>query len=552
MRKRLGDLMVDAGVLSQAQLEEALKLQKETKSRIGDVLISRGFITEKQLIEVLEFQLGIPHVQLYKYKIDPTLTQMISENMARRYMAIPIRKEDNKLVVAMADPLDYIAIDDLRMSTGFQIKPVIAIKDELQRAIQRYYGMQESVDRLIQQGQTFEEDAIEDDQRSEDAPIIRMVNQMIDQAVQLGASDIHLDPQGDDIRIRFRLDGVLRTERTLPKNMLSLITSRLKIMAQLNIAEKRLPQDGRLQLEHGYHVIDLRISTLPTVYGEKVVIRILDTSQAVNQISRLGFSTDNERAYRRLITHSYGLVLITGPTGSGKTSTLYSAINELDKEQMNIITLEDPVEYQIDGINQVQVLPQAGLTFAKGLRSILRQDPDIIMVGEIRDSETADMAVRAALTGHLVFSTLHTNDSIGAITRLMHMEVEPFLVSSATMGVVAQRLVRRICPDCSVEVKLSEAEQELLDRKEIQPIRILKGTGCGRCNLTGYRGRLAIQEVLTMDDNIRNFVVERRPEPVIRQYAMEKGFVSLLDDGLHKAAQGLTSVTEVLRVAAES
>lgn len=544
--------MVDAGVLSQIHLEEALKLQKETKSRLGDVLISRGFITEQQLIEVLEFQLGIPHVQLFKYKIDPTIAQMISEAMAKRYMVIPIRKEDQKLVVAMADPLDYIAIDDLRMSTGFQIKPVIAVKDELQRAIQRYYGMQESVERLIQQGQTFEEDELEDDDRTEDAPIIRMVNQMIEQAVQLGASDIHVDPQGEDIRIRFRLDGVLRTERTLPKNMLGLITSRLKIMAQLNIAEKRLPQDGRIQIENGYYVIDLRISTLPTVYGEKVVIRILDTSKSVNQISRLGFLTNNEIAFRRMIAHSYGLVLITGPTGSGKSSTLYSAIGELDKEQMNIVTLEDPVEYQINGINQVQVLPQAGLTFAKGLRSILRQDPDVIMVGEIRDTETADMAVRAALTGHLVFSTLHTNDSVGAITRLIHMEVEPFLVSSATVGVVAQRLVRRVCPDCTIEVRLTDSEQDLLSKREIRADRIVKGTGCGRCNLTGYRGRMAIQEVFVIDEKVRNFIVERRPEPVIRQYAIENGLVPLLDDGLHKAALGLTTVTEVLRVAMDS
>jgi type IV pilus assembly protein PilB len=553
MRKRIGDLMVDAGVISEAQLKEALKFQKETKSRIGDLLISQGFITEQQLIEVLEFQLGIPHIQLYKYKIDATITQIITENMAKRYMAIPLRKEGNKLIVAMSDPLDYIAIDDLRMSTGFQIDPVIATKDELQRAIQRYYGMSESVERLMQQGQNLDDpDAEEEQLRTEDAPIIRMVNQMIEQAVQLGASDIHVDPQSDDIRIRFRVDGVLRTERTLPKSTLGIIISRLKIMAQLNIAERRLPQDGRLQLEHGYHIIDLRISILPTVYGEKVVIRILDTSQAVNQLTRLGFTSENEQAFRRMIQHNNGLVLITGPTGSGKTSTLYSALNEIDKEQMNIITLEDPVEYQIDGVNQVQVLPQAGLTFAKGLRSILRQDPDVLMVGEIRDTETADMAVRAALTGHLVFSTLHTNDSIGAITRLIHMEVEPFLVSSATVGVVAQRLIRRVCPDCAEEYLPSDAEQELLLKRGIRAQRWLKGIGCGRCNLTGYRGRLAIQEVLRIDENIRNFIVERRPEPIIRQYAIENGMITLLDDGLQKAAQGLTTVTEVLRVAVES
>lgn len=551
MRKRIGDLLVDAGVISSEQLTEALVYQKETKMRLGDVLISRGYLTEHQLIQVLEFQLGIPHVQLNKFKIDPEVTRLISENMAKRYMALPIRKDGNKLIVAMSDPLDYFTIDDLRMSTGFQIEAVIATKDDLTHAIQRYYGLQESVDQVIQQRTGIDQVEAVPQDSAEDAPIIRMVNQMLEQAIRLRASDIHIDPQSDDVRIRFRVDGILRTERMVPRTMLGVITSRLKIMAQMNIAERRLPQDGRLQLVFDSRIIDLRIATLPTVFGEKVVIRILDTSQAVNRISKLGFSEKNEALFRRMIRSQHGMVLITGPTGSGKTSTLYAALNEIDKDQMNVITVEDPVEYQVDGINQVQVNPQTGLTFAKGLRSILRQDPDVILVGEIRDSETADMAVRAALTGHLVLSTLHTNDALGAVTRLIHMDIEPFLVASSIVGVVAQRLVRRVCQDCLMPASLSEAEKQLLSDRELSTDHVVRGRGCGLCNQTGYRGRLAIHEVVSIDDRMRQFIAERRPETFIRDYAMEQGMISLLDDGLYKASLGWTSITEILRVAAE-
>lgn len=548
--KRLGDLLVDTGIITQAQLKEALFLQKSSDSRLGDVLIEKGWISENQLIEVLEFQLGIPHVHLYKSKIDPAVTHLITENIAKRYMVLPLYEEGSQLVVAMADPLDYVAIDDLRMRTGYLIRPVITSKEEINMTIQRVYGLQESVERVIQKGpQIVSKEELVRSDRSEDGPIIQMVNQMIGQAIQWNASDIHVDPSENHVRIRYRVDGVLRTEQTMPISMHSLIVSRLKIMAQLNIAERRLPQDGRLEIKQGMRKVDLRIATLPTVHGEKAVIRILDPDQSVNRMDKLGFTTSNEQLFKKIIQRSHGLMLVTGPTGSGKTSTLYSAIHEFNTEQMNLVTLEDPVEYQIDGVNQVQVFPQAGLTFAQGLRSVLRQDPDVIMVGEIRDADTADMAVRAALTGHLVLSTLHTNDAVGAIIRLIHMGVEPFLVASAAVGVVAQRLVRKICPDCREQVPLTGYEQELFIQRGIPLQLMTKGKGCGRCNLTGYRGRLAIQEVLYIDDRIRTFIIDRKPEPFIRQYAMENGMVSLIEDGLAKAAKGWTTASEVIRVA---
>lgn len=544
--KRIGDLLVETGLITQDQLEEALVTQRDTKKKMGDTLIHMGYITEQQLIEVLEFQLGVPHVSLYKYNIDRTIVNIIPEKLAFQYQVIPIKKHDNKLTVAMADPLDYYAIDDLRMTTGFLIEPVIASKDELSTLINRYYGIQETVNEIMQH--LPKEETNDEQLESEEAPVSKMVNQIIRNAVMQQASDIHFDPLENEFRVRFRVDGVLRTEQALSKHMQGIISARIKIMSKLNIAEKRLPQDGRFKMEVDYRTIDVRVSTLPTVFGEKIVLRILDLSQSIKQIEQLGFLGDKAQQFRKMFQKAYGLILVSGPTGSGKTSSLYAALNELNKENVNIITLEDPVEYQLHGINQIQVNDKIGLTFAKGLRSILRQDPNIIMVGEIRDTETAEMAIRSALTGHLVLSTIHTNDSISSITRLIDMGIEPFLVSSSLSGVVGQRLVRKICTNCIEDYTPSIEEKLLLNKYNIDAPKLKRGRGCSKCNKTGYKGRIAIQELLILDDSIKQMIIEKQPDSVYHKHLKANGFTTMLEDGLEKVKLGITTVTEVISV----
>lgn len=547
VRKRIGDLLIDAGLITDAQLQEALQIQKTGKEKLGDVFLNMGFITEQQLIEALEFQLGIPHVQLHRYKIDQSLLGIIPERLAKMYRVLPLKKDGNKLMVAMVDPLDYYAIDDLRMSTGFVIEPAIASKDEVLRAINRYYGIQGSVDEIMQSLSTQEVHVDDQIILDEDSPIVRVVNQIITQAVTLRASDIHLDPTADGLRVRYRIDGVMRTERMFPKHMQAVIPARLKILASLNIAERRIPQDGRFHLEVDLRTIDVRVSTLPTVHGEKIVLRVLDVSNAVNDVDKLGFDADNLEQFLRLLRHTHGIVLLTGPTGSGKTSTLYGALHRLNTDDVNIITIEDPIEYQLDGINQVQVNAATGLTFATGLRAVLRQDPNVIMVGEIRDAETAQIAVRAALTGHLVFSTLHTNDAVATITRLIDMGVEPFLVASAVVGVVGQRLVRKVCPECAQPNVPSEGEREMLVARGLPTTALRMGSGCGHCNRTGYRGRVAIHEVLRMDEDLRRLIMQKRPDSEYRAHATARGMKAMLDDGLTKVARGITTCSEVFK-----
>nr|WP_187434467.1 ATPase, T2SS/T4P/T4SS family [Paenibacillus methanolicus] len=547
-KKRLGDLLVESGVISEEQLQQALREQGKTKQKLGDLLISQGYITEQQLIEVLEFQLGIPHVSLFKYQIDPSITQIIPESLARRYQAIPLQKEGGKLLVAMADPLDYFAIEELRMSTGFRIEPAISSKDELQRAIARHYGLQDSMTQIMGDLPTTADEIRETEITDEDSPVVRLVNQMIQQAVQLQVSDIHVDPGETNVSIRYRLDGVMRTERVIPKQMQGFITARLKIMAKLNIAERRLPQDGRIKMQVDFKTVDIRVSSLPTIHGEKIVLRILDLSVGVKAIDQLGFSGYNHKLFREMIEVPFGIILITGPTGSGKTTTLYSALQHLNKEDVNIITVEDPVEYQLEGINQVHVNPQIGLTFAAGLRSILRQDPNIVMVGEIRDSETAEIAIRASLTGHLVLSTLHTNDSVSTITRFRDMGVAPYLIASSLVGVVAQRLVRRVCPDCKTAHEPTEQESIFLQSHGLHADKLYQGAGCGNCNKTGYRGRVAIHEVLGINAEIRRLIgLETTSVEDLRAAAAANGLIQLMDDGLEKAVKGITSLQEVLR-----
>ena len=545
-RKRLGDLLVESGLITPQQLNQVLSEQKETGMKLGDLLIERGYITEQQKIELLEFLLGIPHVQIRRQQIDEKSVRLISEQMAKKYMALPLRQENGKLIVAMLDPLDYYALDELRLSTGFPIEPVIATKDDLIRAISGYFGVHQSEEVVLEEmkEEQLEEVNVENDA----APIVRLVNQTIMQAVTLGASDIHIDPGENGGNIRFRVDGVLRTVKEYPVNMLNVITARLKILGNLNIAERRLPQDGRFELNVDQHKVDIRLSILPTVHGEKVVLRLLDASQMKKDISHLGFSKENYELFQSMIAAPYGLVLITGPTGSGKTTTLYAALSQLNRDDVNIITVEDPVEFQLKGINQVQVNTSTGLTFSNGLRSILRQDPNIIMVGEIRDKETAEMAIRAALTGHLVLSTLHTNNAIGAINRLIDMGVEPFLVSSSLLGVVGQRLVRRICPECKTEIEISPEASDLFATYGIKYSQLYMGKGCVHCNYTGYRGRLAIQEVFAPDERVKRMVVQGKTDSELKEWTMNKGFAPMFVDGLQKVAAGLTTIPELLRV----
>ncbi|MDN5346857.1 MAG: type pilus assembly protein PilB [Clostridia bacterium] len=568
-RRRLGDLLVETGLLTPSQLERALQEQKRTGERLGKILVRLGFLSERDILEALEFQLGIPKVNLEDYRLDPEVVGLIPEELARRHMAVPVKKDGNRLLVAMADPLNLLAIDDLRLATRMEILPAIATEKEIQAALSIYQQNRAKQAKWAQLADLAEtaaglaaEAAAGAPSReifnldgagaasSDGAPVVRLVNNLIAQAVQVKASDIHLEPQGERIRVRFRVDGLLREVAQLPLSALSSLVSRIKIMGGMDIAEKRLPQDGRFQVTLEGRNIDLRVSTLPAVYGEKVVLRILDKEAMMIPLEGLGFLPSLRERYEALIRSTYGMILITGPTGSGKTTTLYATLKALNTPEKNIVTIEDPVEYLLEGINQVRVNPKAGLDFASGLRSILRQDPDIIMVGEIRDRETADIAVRAATTGHLVLSTLHTNDAAGAVTRLVDMGVEPFLVNSSLIGVVAQRLVRLICPHCKEEYLPAPGTPEYAYLQgEGEITSLYRGRGCPACNYTGYRGRTAIQEVLVMTERLRSLVSAKEPSVIIRKAAIEEGMIPLHRDGLYKARQGLTTVSEVMRVA---
>ena len=546
-RKRLGDLLIEANVIQVEQLDEAL-LNKSRDEKLGDYLIERELITEQQLIEVLEFQLGIPHVNLNQYSIDPELIQLVPKELAKRANLMPIRRDRNKLLIAMADPMDYFAIEELRMATGCQIETSIAAKDDVFRTITKYYDLQESMDDAMD---VLMPTSLEDENQitDEDSPIVRLVNQIIANAVAQRASDIHFDPQETELKVRYRIDGVLSDERSLPKNMQNIITARVKIMGSLNITENRIPQDGRIKSIVNFKPIDIRLSTLPTIYGEKIVMRVLDLSSTINDLDTLGFSANNLEKFRKMLQKPNGIVLITGPTGSGKSSTLYAALNHLNNTAVNIITVEDPVEYQLAGVNQIQVREEVGLSFAVGLRSVLRQDPDVIMIGEIRDMETAQIAIRSSLTGHLVLSTLHTNSAVESISRLTDMGIEPFLLSPSLIGVIAQRLVRRVCRDCSEKKIPNEYEQLIFTQNHMTVSEVTRGRGCPSCNQTGYRGRLAIHEVLVIDESIKEHILLKSGSLEIKKQARAQGFHTLLEDGLLKVLDGLTTTEEVLRVA---
>jgi type IV pilus assembly protein PilB len=555
-KKQLGDLLLENGVISKAQLEEALRVQRETGERLGRVLVSLGYVTERDILEVLEYQLGIVQVDLANLSIDPLLMESIPERFIRRHKVVPIRREGHRLRVAMADPLNVVAIDDLRLITGCEIEPVLASEKDIENVIQKHFGLQD-LEKVVEEMPDYElldtgtvnldpAELLEDE-----APVVRLAHSLILQAIQEEASDIHIEHLEDQVRVRYRVDGLLREVTTLPRKFRLPLVSRLKIMAALDIAEKRVPQDGRIQIRYRERDIDLRVSTMPTAFGEKVVIRILDKTRMIRKLDDLGFTPPNLERLRQILRHPYGMVLITGPTGSGKTSTLYAILNELNVPERNLITIEDPVEYLLPGVNQIPIRPRAGLTFSRGLRSILRQDPDIIMVGEIRDTETAEIAVRAATTGHLVFSTLHTNEAVGALSRLTDMGVEPYLVASAVLGVVAQRLVRVLCPRCreSYALPVGVPERFFMGLTPEEPVTVYRSKGCPHCNGQGFRGRTAIAEVLLLTPPIRRLVNEKADAETLQRQAVQEGMVPMKEDGLEKARRGITTVGEVMRVA---
>lgn len=552
---RLSQMLLRNGLINEAQLEKAMARQKETGKSLGRVLLELGFLKESQLAEFIAREVGHEYVDLLEYKINIHATTSIDESMARRYLCIPIDFEDGKLVVAMADPANIYALDDIRLSTGYEVKPVVSARDDILAAIQRYYHLETDVVEEALEAKMGEEEITEDIKEVvDDAPIVRFTNLLITEAINRGASDIHIDPREGHVLIRYRIDGVCQEVRRSPKNIHTGIVSRIKIMSDLNIAERRVPQDGHFGMVYRDKSIDFRVAVLPTVYGEKVVMRILDKSSILLKLEDLGFLPEPLEKYTNAFKKPHGCLLVTGPTGSGKSTSLYATLNVLNTPDKNITTVEDPVEYRLSGINQVQVNPKAGLTFATALRNILRTSPDILMVGEIRDRETAKIAIEAALTGHLVLSTLHTNDAPSALPRLIEMGVEPFLVSSAITCVMAQRLVRKLCPNCKVPY---EPEPELLRSMDFpfnegEELILYKPNpnGCSRCSNTGYKGRIGLYEVMPMSEEIQRLTVQEASATMIMEQARKEGLFTMKDDGFAKVKMGITSIEEVLRVVA--
>ena len=554
-RLRIGDILIEMGLASAEQIDAALAKQRDTHKRLGEILVEDGVVTELELTRALASKFGVECIDLTSVSLDPTAGALVPERLARRYGAVPVRfLDDGQLLVAMVDPANVFALDDLRIMTGFEIQPAIASAEDVFTAISKLSRLDEAVSKDVteQAGAEGPEELGDIREATEQAPIVKLVNSVIAQAVDDSASDIHFEPQAKELLVRFRIDGVLHEIMSVPRRMQSGVLSRLKIMADLDIAERRMPQDGRIGLMVGGKPIDMRVATLPAVYGEKVVLRLLDKSNVMLDLSQLGFPEKALRRFQRSFSRPYGAILVTGPTGSGKSTTLYAALNILNSTEKNIITVEDPVEYRLAGINQVQVNPRAGLTFASGLRSILRCDPDIIMIGEIRDRDTAQIAIESALTGHLVLSTLHTNDAPGALARITEMGIEPFLTASAVDCVLAQRLARRLCPHCKQPyvathemLMKNDFPQEALDLKEVT---LYHAKGCSRCNATGYKGRVGLYEVMVVSEAIRRLTVERKSADEISRVAQAEGMRALREDGIDKVLQGTTSMEEIARV----
>jgi type IV pilus assembly protein PilB len=550
--KQLGDILLEGGLVTTAQLQSAYDEHQRAGRALGRVLVDQGVLTESQLVAALAQQIGMRFVELGDFPVDPSAVSLVPGPLARRYVVLPFGFEDGKLLLAMADPANFLAIEDVRAVTQTDVKPCVATRSDVLTAIDRHYRADSDLEDLTAILDVEEEEDLSKVREAvDDAPIVKYVNALITQAIQDRASDIHLEPTERDLRVRYRIDGVLHEIMRSPKSIQSGVISRLKIMADINIAERRIPQDGRLSVNANGKKIDLRVATLPTVWGEKVVMRILDNSTARLDLTDLGFSDGNFERFGRSFGKPYGMILVTGPTGSGKSTTLYATLNILNRSEVNIITVEDPVEYRLPGVNQVQVNNKAGLNFASALRSILRSDPDIVLIGEIRDHETAQIAVEAALTGHLVLSTLHTNDAPSAITRLTEMGIEPFLVGSAVDCVLAQRLARMLCKKCKEEY-VPTADALVAARfpwEDGQPLPTLfRPVGCSACAKTGYKGRLALHEVMPMSEELELLTVEHAPASQINEVARNQGMITLRSDGMAKVLRGVTSIDEILRV----
>jgi type IV pilus assembly protein PilB len=568
MSQRLGDLLVKEKIITPEQLEQATKVQKEQSCRLGSALVKLGFLTDEDVTNFLSRQYGVPAINLSYFEIDPAVVKLIPYETAKRYQILPLSRVGASLTIAMVDPTNVFAMDDIKFMTGFNIEPVVASESSILTGIDKAYGAskEEDLEAVMQSMSEMNEEDVElreSDQQelelselekaADEAPVVKLVNVVLSDAVKRGASDIHIEPYEKEFRVRFRIDGVLQSIMSPPMKLKDAITSRLKIMSKLDISEKRLPQDGRIMLKMNIggrkKQLDFRVSTLPTLWGEKIVLRLLDKENLRLDMTKLGFEPESLVKFEKAILKPYGMVLVTGPTGSGKTNTLYSSISRLNQPDTNIMTAEDPVEFQLHGVNQVQMKEQIGLNFAAALRAFLRQDPNIILVGEIRDFETAEIAIKAALTGHLVLSTLHTNGAPETITRLMNMGIEPFLVATSVHLICAQRLVRRICKDCveTVEVPVQTLIEEGYTPEEAKSVKIQKGKGCSICNNTGYKGRAGLYEVMEVDDEIKELILVGASAVELKKKAIERGMLTLRRSGLIKVAAGITTLEEVAR-----
>ncbi len=573
MASQIGELLIREDFISQEQLDAALKQQREHGGRLGSILINLGYVEDDNITSVLSRQYGVPSINLTYFEVDAEAIKLIPIEVAQKYMLVPLSRIGNTLTVATADPTNVFAMDDIKFMTGFNVEPVVASESSIQEALEKYYGTAHSIElkRVYAQFAQVEKDGSIDldldtefeteeelsadqlQRSSEEAPIIKLVNLILSDSIKRGASDIHVEPYERDLRVRFRIDGVLYNMMNLPLRLKDAMTSRIKIMAKMDISEKRLPQDGRIKIRTSYDSrkkeIDCRVSTLPTLFGEKVVMRILDRDILPLDMAKLGFEEESLKRVEEAILKPYGMVLVTGPTGSGKTSTLYASLNRLNTPETNIMTAEDPVEYNFRGINQVQIREQIGLTFASALRSFLRQDPNIILVGEIRDFETTEIAIKAALTGHLVLSSVHTNDAPSTISRLLNMGIEPFLVATSVHLICAQHLVRTICNECKTEIKTPI--QTLIDigfsPDEAKEAQTYKGEGCRNCNGTGYKGRLGLYEVIDVSEEIQELILVGASAREIKRKSVEEGMLTLRHSGLTKIKKGVTTIEEVLR-----
>ena len=539
-KQPLGTMLVQAGKIDDDQLQKGLLAQREKEGYIGETFVELGYIDPKELNNYISHQLKIPFLQLGHYNIDSSLMDLFSERLVRKQKMLPLFRLNNTLNLAISDPLDPGPINAARDSTGLKIEPVIAMENEIENAIDMHYGISGFVDI-----ETSSDDSTDISDLFDEAHIVELVDSVITQSQKYGCSDIHIEPRENDIRVRFRIDGRLQDFQTLPSDIHTALVSRLKIMANMDIAETRRPQDGRILFNSSKGRLDLRISTYPTLYGEKTVLRLLNISEALHSFKGLGFETDSEERFNSMLIGGEGIILVSGPTGSGKTTTLYSTLNKLESPDVNIVTVEDPIEYDLDNINQAQINAKSGVTFASALRSILRQDPDIIMVGEVRDEETVELGIRAALTGHLVFSTIHTNDAASGFTRLLNWNVEPFLIASTVKGILAQRLVRRVCKECRQSYEASEDELRMIGLEPQDSFEAYKGKGCLACRNTGFKGRIGIYELLLVDAEISELVLEQAPGYKIREQARKNGMRTLLEDGIIKVNRGDTTISEV-------